>query len=290
MNSRNRLNLALLLLVVVLALVAVYEPGKEPPPARQTLTTLDPQAIRAVRIERRDRDTVVLERDGAHWRLSEPLAAPASDYRAGGVTRLAAAESLRRYPARGRDLAKFGLAAPQVRVTFDGTTTIALGDATAVDRRRYALADDTIHLIGEEVWYHLIGEATTFVSGQLLPPGASLESLALPGFTLARNDGRWSVQPEPEHWSADAVTALLDRWRHTQALEVRQQPPGEVQGERVTVRLAGQAPPLVYVVVAREPDLVLVRPDLGLRFHLAASQAAELFELRAVEEGGEGGR
>jgi hypothetical protein len=39
------------------------------------------------------------------------------------------------------------------------------------------------------------------------------------------------------------------------------------------------AEPVVFHIVAREPDLVLARPDWGIQYHLAGDVGAKLLEL-----------
>lgn len=275
MNKRNLLNLVLLLAVAALALLAWLEPGKEETPAPPKLTALEAAQVERIRIERAAGELVLERRDG-HWQLTTPVVAPANSVRTDAILSIAGMESLRSQPVEGLDLAAYGLAEPAVRL-FLNDTRIDFGKATPLDQRRYVRVGDTLHLIPDLRYYQLIGGWNTYVDLQLLEDGSQLERLELPQLTLVNEGGSWRPEPAPEHWSADAASALVYHWQHAQAMEVREHQ--QADGPEVRLYLHGRDAPLRFVIAAREPDLVLQRPDLGLAWHLTPERAAELLEL-----------
>lgn len=281
MNKRNLLNLVLLLVVAGLALLAWLEPGKEEAPAPVKLTALEAATIERIRIERPAGELELARRDG-RWQLSTPASAPANSVRTDAILSIAGMESLRSQPVAGLDLAAYGLAEPAVRLFLDDTR-IDFGNATPLDQRRYVRVGDTLHLIPDLRYYQLIGGWNTYVDLQLLEEGSQLERLELPQLTLVNDDGSWRPEPVPEHWSADAASALVYTWQHAQAMEVREHKEA-AEGEEVRLYLRGRDAPLRFVIAAREPDLVLQRPDLGLAWHLVPERAAELLELTPPAE------
>lgn len=279
--KRHLLNLALLLGALGLGLIAWLEPGHTPPPQPENLTTVSASQVQKIRIERREGRTVVLERVAGHWRMREPVDAPASEFRIESLLRITEHKSLGRNPVAGLDLARYGLDKPAVRLFLDDAE-LEFGDSTPLDSRRYLRLGDSVHLIKDVAYYHLIGPWTGFLSLRLLPEEAQLTRLELPGLDLALQDGQWQVTPMPESYSADSGARLIDAWRTLQAIEVRPYAAEEPEGvniEQVRLHLAGSDEPLVFQLTARTPDLVLARPDLGVAYHLPASRAADLLDL-----------
>lgn len=281
MNKRNLINLALLLAVIGLALLAWLEPGREAPPAPLKITTLDAAAIDRIRIERPAGLLEMARRDG-RWELTAPIRAPANSIRTDAILSVAAIDSLNSLPVAGLDLATYGLAEPAVRL-FLNDTRIDFGNTSPLDQRRYVRVGDTLHLIPDLRYYQLIGGWNGYVSLRLLEENTALERIELPGLTLENHQGSWRPEPAPEHWSADAATALAQNWDTAQAMEVREHK-GEANGEEVRLHVRGREQPIRFVVAAREPELVLVRPDLGLAWHLVSGQAQGLLELSALPE------
>lgn len=276
MNKRNLLNLVLLLVVAGLGLLAWLEPGRTPEPQAAKITTLNPSAIERIRIER-PADTVEMVRRDGRWQLIAPMTAPANGIRTDAIVSIAAIESLNQQPIAGLDLASYGLAQPKARLLLDDTV-IDFGAAAPLDNRRYVRVGDTLHLIPDLRYYQLIGHWSGYVSLRLLEEGMPLERIQLPQLTLVNQDGSWVPEPKPERWSADAATLLAQRWSTVQALEVREHRDA-ITGDEIRLYVRGREQPLRFVIAAHEPDLVLVRPDLGLAYHLLPSQALELLQM-----------
>jgi len=72
LQSRNRLNLALLVAVLALGLVAYLKPGMQHP-TEGTPLFADAGKVREVRIGLAGQPEVKLVRDGAVWRMQAPL-------------------------------------------------------------------------------------------------------------------------------------------------------------------------------------------------------------------------
>ncbi|NIR98109.1 MAG: hypothetical protein GWO03_08720, partial [Gammaproteobacteria bacterium] len=108
----------------------------------------------------------------------------------------------------------------------------------------------------------------------------------LPDITVAQDEeGNWTVTPRPEHYSADSAPMLADAWQSARAMKVERAGPEEAEPDEAAVKLhlAGREEPVVFTIVQREPELVLGRPDLGLRYRLSKSDAEELLELPEPE-------
>ena len=283
MSKRNLLNLGLLAFIGMLVLLVVYEPGIEKPAELPTLLQLDKAAVKQIAIQRDgQQDIELLRQDDGNWQMTQPIPHAADQYRIDSLLRITTLRSLGSFSAEPDKLTAYRLAQPQVTLTINGDTTIAFGNNTPLDYRRYVMVDERIHLISDTLYYHLIGSFPTFLRKQLLNDGSSIEELELPELSLNWQEERWHLQPQPENFSADQITRLLDNWKLASALEIR--PYDKQPGEKITIRIAGKEQPLELLLTAQEPDLILARPALGIQYHLNASSAEGLLQLPRLEE------
>lgn len=275
MRSRLLLNLVLLAVVLGLTLLVLFEPGLEEPAAPWKLTGLDPEKVQTVHIRRDGQEDIRVEREGDRWRLRQPFGARADRYRMSGLLRITGAESHASYPASELNLAEVGLASPKVMLSLDDTE-LRFGGTEPINGHRYVQLGETVHLIGDFAYYHLIGDYATFVSPGLLPEGARVKALHLPDITLIWADGRWAAEPEPEDFSADQANRLVDAWRFASAMGVEAYEP-DGAGEKIRIELEQE--PIELLITRREPELELARPDLRVKYRFPGEQAAALLSL-----------
>ena len=278
MNSRNGLNLALLVLVVAIALIALYLPGIKKPVPLPLLTQLLPEQITHIHIARGGQQDIDLVKNTQGWTMIAPLPMPANAFRIDGLLRLTQTRSQSQFPVTAQDLRKFNLDAPPIRVRLNDTE-IAFGAMEPLNHQRYVLIGNTVHLIFDIQHVNLIAPPTVWISNSLLPPAAQLTELTLPSVTLTRQDnGHWSVSPASTELSGDNINVLLDEWTHAQAVQVNPYANAPAQGE-VTVRLRSDPNPIRFVITGRQPELILARTDLGVQYHLPAALADRLLKL-----------
>lgn len=278
MNSRNRLNLGLLVVVAVLVVIAVFEPGKQAPPAKPHLLKLDRTTITSLAIKPRGKAPTRLERKEGVWWITEPRAIPAAEFRVNGILSIPDLEAANRFPYAGADLAYYGLDEPALSLTLNDSTTLEFGGRTPLDSQRYLHYGDYIYIVTDSHFAQLNSDYTGFADRRLLPEGTKISALKLPRLTLRHAGESWQAEPKPEDYSADRATALLDAWRYNQAFDVRRLEKA-AGTETIEVSVDGTTNPLHFTVEARAPDLVLGRPDLGLAYHFAASAADNLLQL-----------
>jgi hypothetical protein len=280
MNTRTQLNLALLILVVISAVVMIYLPGLEKPAPPTALTTLSPDQVTRIQIQRPGLADIQLVKRGQDWIMTAPLALPANVANVDSLLGLTQTPSQQQFAARKQDLDKFKLATPRVRLRLNDTE-IAFGDTEPLAQRRYVRIDDTVHLVNEIVYDKLIAAPTAWVSTALLPPASKLLGIDLPGLTLTKQaDGHWSLTPSANETSMDSINTLVDEWTHAQALQVKPYETGSAEG-KVLLHLQASKNPISFEILARTPELILARPDVGVQYHLPAELADRLLKLPA---------
>lgn len=273
MRRRSLLNLALV--GVLLLVAAVLRFGPRPPEAEppQTVSATDPAGIERIRIERAQAPPVVLSRGAGGWRMLEPAAAPAHAARVEALLGLLGERSLASFPAAGVDLARFGLAAPQVVLEL-GAHRAAFGDPHPMEERRYIQFDDRVQLVPDSMFVQLMQNAGFFIDNRLLPAGAQPRAVQYPGFVMRRSTGAWRAEPQGAHAPAELAAAARE-WTRARALAVRT--PAQAGGAHGRVRVeTGAGSVIEFSIVTLEPAPVLARSDLNLQYHLDAVTAAAL--------------
>lgn len=275
MNKRVLLNLSLVLLLAALGAVAWLRPGQPPATPPATLGVFDAGSIERIEIARADADRVVIEKSGDQWQLTAPLRVPADKFLVDSLLGLATATVHARFAADTVELAQFMLDRPRIIARFD-EREISFGETDALSGRRYILSDDIVYLIDDTVFRLISGDPVTLMSRQLLPADAQIDALVLPEHRVSRGENQqWTVSPPVENLSQDDAIAWIDEWRRAQAIRVSLA--GPPAGSRsAEVLIAGAAAPLRFELVQTDSEWLLIRRDLGVRYHFTENQFRRL--------------
>jgi len=272
MKPKLLLNLILLVILAALGIVAFFEPGKEEPKTVY-LTDIDTESLD--RFELRNTETLVFEKQDGQWKLTAPFPAPANEIRVRQLLNIAKAESRARYPLKPEDLPKFELGKPKAVLKL-GQTDLVFGGSEPIDMLRYVQIGDTLHLVADDFFHHLIAKATDYVDKKLLPEDTQIKDLSLPGLKASLGDkGQWNLEPPGD---AAAMAELANAWQSARAIEVTRhgQP---VSGDAIHIGL-GENRSVEYVILQREPDLLLVRPDWKLEYLVPGEAGKRLLGLQ----------
>ena len=273
MEKRLWLNLGLLAAVAVLAAVAFFEPGKEEP---KTVYLLDFDEDSIDRIELKGKDSLLFQKRDGHWWLTAPFQAPANEIRVRQLMEIGKAESEAHYPLTPEDKAKFDLDPPKTSLTL-GSLQLLFGGSDPIDMRRYIQVGDTLHLVNDDFSHHLSAQATDWVEKKLLPDEAKPNEIFLPGLKLRLGaDSKWSAEPTDD--AGEGISELVQTWQSARAIDVKriQQP---LQGDVIRVGFSNHDP-VEFIIVQREPDLLLARTDWGLQYQVTAESAKHLLSLQ----------
>ncbi|HCO45008.1 MAG TPA: hypothetical protein DIT63_12950 [Gammaproteobacteria bacterium] len=275
MRGRLWLNLALVLIVALLAAIAWQQPGKTPPPPATRLTALDPGSVAHIAFHPPRGEPFALQREGETWFIEQPRLR-AQPFRVRTLLELLTAPSAAQLaPADDQDNA-FGVEPPQTRVVFDDTE-IAFGLTNPVGLRRYVRVGDTVHLIEDRYYHHAASQWVDWVDRRLLPEGVTLTGLQLPDLTLSRADTGWQLDPPPPAIGADAITALVEEWQRAYAMDV--EPAGELPGDAKPLRLEWDGGALDLGIVRDGDEWLLYRRDTPVRYRFSDNQGQRLLEL-----------
>lgn len=274
--NRSHLNLALLVVVGGLASAVWFAQEKEQkgPP----LTALKPDGITRIAIEHPGKPAIKLEKQGGAWTLVEPVHSATDRYEIGGILALAELEVQSTLEA-GVDKSVLGLDPPQYSVTLDDTR-VALGGSEPIKYRRYAESGGVIALVDDPPSPALDADFSDLISKSVVPEGAALSKIELPNVTLEKGaDGNWTSRQQGSATPAQ-LAQLAESWRTAKALWNAADPPEGSTGAPVRLTLADGGV-IELVVQARDPQLVLARKDLRVRYTLSKVLDEELFKIPA---------
>lgn len=274
----NRTQLNLVLLVMVGGLGAALWFGKTEEEKGPPLTALKQDTVTRIAVEHPGKPAIRLEKTDGTWQLVEPVRAATDSFEINGILGLAEQE-LKSTLGAGVDLAQLELDPPQFAVTLDDTR-IALGGVEPLRYNRYAQVGQTVGLIDDPPSAALDADYSDLVSRAVVPEGVELTRLELPGFVLEKNaEGDWLSPQQPEAKPAQTAR-LVESWKRARAMWNAAEKAEGSPGEKIRLVLAdGQSIELVFA--ESDPQLVLARPALGVRYTLSKALVEELFRIPA---------
>jgi hypothetical protein len=143
-----------------------------------------------------------------------------------------------------------------------------------VTREQYVLTSGAVYAVSPRYGAALPAGAADLRSRQLFETGEIPIRIGLKTFTVEQRDGNWRQTPAAPDLSQDDFVRWVDEWRRAAALRV------EPQGKRkplaeIRVQLKDGAA-LTLGLLAREPELVLLRADEKLQYYFRADAAKRL--------------
>lgn len=281
--KRTTFNIVLAAILLGLG-AAVYFSNGNRPQRRPPLTALNSASVRKIEVRRQHARTITLVRKDGDWNLTAPVNAAADPYRIKEILDIATTPCERLIKPTEIKLSDLGLAPPRYTLMFD-KTRIDVGRIEPLKYRRYMKTGNRICLVRNPTTPALGSHYASLVSKHLVSPGQAIVSIDLPAFKVTRDTAGkgWSVKPAQPHAAQDSAQELAKAWASAQAEWNESAPAGSASSHRhpETVRLrlkAGRT--LTFLVLKRTPQLVLERPDIGVRYVLSKDDASTLLKLR----------
>lgn len=276
--KRAQLNLVMAGLVVALA-AGLYL-SRETSPEKPPLLPLAAEAITTLEIRHPDAEAIVLRRDGASWQLTAPVQAPADPLEVASLTRLASLPVQRDVDAAvARE--DVGLSPPAFEIQLN-EHRLAFGGTEPLSAQRYLGLGERVVLVDNPPGSALDADYSDLVSKRLVPPGAVINRLELPGLSLSREEGQWRAAEAPEA-GADQLIALVEGWREAQAMWNASALDIDPAAND-TVRIGFEdGREITWIIARREPQFELVRPDLKVQHTLSRALVDSLLGLPPLE-------
>ena len=270
MKSRFWLNVFLLLLVAALAF-AVYSRRHAPAEPTYRLSALNAAQASSIQIEKPNTPAVHLEKRNNAWFVTAPFTARADSFRINRVLEVLAASSTQRFPAT--DLAAFDLDKPFVKLTINGQQ-ISFGTLNPLTQQQYAFTANTVYLISAKYMANAAAQTADFADKRLFAENEIPTRFEFEGRVLALNNGKWETTPPRNDLSPDTLNAWRDEWRNASALLAQPYVDGKILGQILITLNNGKQ--LALGILQKEPDVVLLREDEHLQYHLPQEMGKQL--------------
>ncbi len=302
MNNDARNNTRLAVIVLLLALIAWYKPGLQQY-QYQYLSSLNPEQVQTIVIERQGIESVRLTKQGQHWLMQSPYPLPANPLRVKTVLALAAKRSYSRFDVTDNELKKYALDKPKLSVWLDNNR-FDLGSEAPLNGQRYAMNiqdnihsnKNTVHLINGALYYQLRAPVDSFISPSLLPAEAELEQIQWSAYSLVLKNGQWQLKTSRENADIqpDSVVQLIHNWQSIQASRVetglKVSPAtltaAQTAGKTITLRYKLNQKPqtVIYHIIQEDSQIKLLRQDLPVAWWITPQQLKQLTEFIPVSK------
>ncbi len=278
MNSRLLLNLFLLICVSALGVFIFSAPDK----SKSDIIRIGGPAtdkIKNLTIQRNGLADIHLEKNNDIWWMTNPYKVQANDVPIKALLELTQAISHSRFSADGKNLRDYDLLPAKASVALNGTEYL-FGNIEHINKRRYILKGNTVHLTTDLFYHRLRTSTEAFVSPKLIPDNSQITALKSPDLELNRSaQGEWLIsgKQSTNNSSPDAIQTLLDHWQHKQAIQV--QPANVTDGEKSVQLVFANNTSINFLTKKTDNYFILIRKDLGLQYQLPKTAANDLLIL-----------
>ena len=290
MSRQQTINRVLFFTIVVLGLIAWFDPFSPTPPEYSALTSISIESVQKISLQKTGKEAFRLEKQAgpsiSRWNLVLPLKLPANLLNVRQLLNLTRANSLRQYQIKSEHLTKLGLATPAWEIIFetaDGDkTAIGFGKTEPVSQKRYVLVDNTVHLINDRVSQFNFGPPLMLANLDILPVDKSVKEVHLPDRVIRRVDGQWqSSSPAEKSVSQSTYKEFIDEWRYAQASRVALADKNElnIDAKPVTVFLEQAEQPIHFMVESSGQDYIVTNKDWGVRYYLNGNVGEKLLHV-----------
>jgi len=275
-------NALLLIAVIGLGAYAWHMAGQPKQPTHK-LSTLASAGVKRIEVTPRSAPGYALEKRGETWFLSAPIQARADQSQVQRMLDLISATSKEKLAAT--DLKRFDLDPPALRVTMD-SQAFSFGGTNPLTQDQYLATGDSVYLVSTYYASLVPRQPERMLTHNLFNESEKAVGFTFKGFSVEQKDGKWALSPQPsannERPSQDDLNRWADDWRYASSL-VTQTWTGRPTADEVQVKLA-DGKTIVFVVVRREPELILARPDEKLQFQFSGEMTRRLLNATPGKE------
>ena len=256
-------NVVLLVLVVALSLLTYLTNTKNKTNSiLPSLTTLDPQLVSTIKINKNDNQTV-LNKQNNEWRIIQPIEVKANQLRVGSLLKLLTSNIYAQYPIEDIDLSQYGLSDSVLNIEIDNTR-IRFGSTNPINDKRYILINNNMYLIEDNFFPLINSQLGTLVDHRLFPDDSEMTKIQTGNFSLTKNDkGHWVSS---NNASSDKINKTVTFWKNAQSFGVHDYVQRKTL-EDISITFNNSKASTRLIVTDKEPWLIIARPELGLEYH-----------------------
>lgn len=290
MSKRNLLNILLFIIILILVMFVVYEPGKDIAAIPPTLTNLKKNSINHIKISRSQaamgnmgEQELVFKKTAKGWLMLKPYQLMANTFRIESILEILSTPSLSQNDLTNLDQNKFGLDKPPAIITFNNETSIIFGHNKSLNNNRYVKVGSTLNMIADTFYYQLAAKAESYISHKILTAKSKIVKLNLPDMLLEKEEGKWQVTPAADDLSADSINQLISEWQLSQAYDINIVKTRTQIKPDITIQLSNDEI-IHFIIEANKDSFNLINIDSGVRYILSADRKDKLLKLSSITQ------
>ena len=280
-------NVILLLLVVGLYWFINHQPAQV---ESNRLSTLHAKSVHTIKIQRHNRDDIVLNKEDGNWFIAQPIQASANPTRINLILALLSSRSHSQLkPDPSLSLQQFDLDPAKISLSIN-EQRFEFGNVESINQYRYIRYNNSLHLIDDTVAPLLNSNAASFIDNRLFSEKLSITSLNLPEIASQEAQASaLSINVENGHWkssnetlSNDQLSKLVTAWQHAYAMQVFPLTDDKIQkeiGQNITVEFSNQASAQLLLQF-NSYSMSLIDPAKKLKYQFPLSITQQFFPVQ----------
>ncbi len=217
---------------------------------------------------------IELKQSSGDWFMTEPLQARVDKTKVERILNLLSASSEYRLPLE--NLSRYGLAAPVAQLQLD-RELFSFGQMVPVSNHQYVMTQSGVFLISPYHAMLLTVAPTELIDRRLLAEAEVPQEFIFKTMHLKQAE-KWSLLSETNDIqpSQDEINQWVHSWQLAQASYITQGE-YEVDDARETLTIVLQSgEPIDFLVMQREPELVLLRKGQFINYHFLGQSGNQL--------------
>lgn len=273
-------------MIIFLAIfIVIFYNKTNAPDNIQHLSSLSLNEINFIKISRADDEDIIFKKEADDtWYMTQPYQLKAHQFRIKTLLNLTQTPINKIYDIKDLDLRQYALDAPRARITFN-KTQIHFGKTNPLSDMRYFLAEGKMSLIADQTYPLVSAQASSFIDLKLIPDNYPITKIQTPAINIFQsNDTTWSNSQNvtgKNTLNSDQIQTLLQHWKSAQAFAVHKYLPRKHLGK---IEINSHTKILIFHITDDDPWLILAFPDLGIEYHLDASQKDLLFGIMPADK------
>ncbi|MDC9724375.1 MAG: DUF4340 domain-containing protein [Gammaproteobacteria bacterium] len=285
-------NLALLL--IIFSLYWFINQESEVITAGKLISSLTVEKANTIRIQRHNREDIIINKEGEHWLIKQPLQAPANDVRINLILNVLTTRSHSQFePSPNQSLQQFDLEPAKVRL-YINDHSFDFGNVEPLSKHRYIHHNATLHLADDTIAPLLNANAASFINNRLLNNENNISKLTLPSvvyqdshskaITISLKEGHWTSSNTK--LSTDALTTFIENWQNAYAMQVQPISTNKIQrsiGQTISIEFDDQST-INLLLQFDNHSMSVINPNAQLQYQFPLPSTQQFFPMQETVE------
>lgn len=278
MNSRNLVNLSLLVFLILA--VTLFINAKDSENSTLRLTSLDINKIKNIEIHKANKPNIIfIKKPDNIWYMTKPYQVKAHQFRLNTLLGLTQAPVREAHDAAALNLADYALDKPRAHITFN-ETDILFGKTNPINNKRYLLAENKMLLINDQTYPLVSAHASSFINLSLLNDDFEIKTIKTPEIEIHREQNNSWKSTGNNILNADQIQSFLEHWRSAKAFAVHETVNKTTLG---IISISSNDKTITFHITDDEPWLILSQPELNIEYHIDKSMKNILYGMTDPE-------